>query len=1127
MRGRTEKRVCKKSETDSEITVCDVCGQNHSTESCIFISARPCTVEDAVTPTHARLTLPANLAVKDLADGSTTVVTKAKFARGTRFGPFIAPLTSILPPEVNFPLKIFGDSEEDTLYLDTRNEDDCNWMCLVGSVSSSNDAQNLLCYQVHDKIFFSLLHDVEPGEELRVWYAPFYGIKMGISPGRLASNSSAASEALEMSEELTKIEEIVTWEADTTTVDILPGEEESLSKTHSRDEKKHHFNDGVQEQRKMLIDDEARTAFIAQQLPPKRLGARFTPACWRCRECGAKEESVISYARHLMRHLKPHSKKVAFSNKARKYSCSICNQKFFSQGLLDDHKATQHDLSDLMEPIPLRGEFAETSGEPDDPLPMEECSEEETQPSESSNIFEKPSGSLCEKTSESESFLTPSCVQQTMDPLPRNTTYIQENPSLNGNMVMNCDSVLVTRNDTQDIPTSRSLTTDLVPMKPSVTFQENAEKLDENSRKLVAVMGENTLQNLLIPIDQQKDIDLLLQSFQQPAREKPVTQPARVPETILNHEFFTRVAGDTVVRDVKSLLSMGYSLQFLVENEDGSSSLVDVLSTGNGITNNSATSGASQNGEVTSQQLVIMANGNVPDSLPQALQGILPSSVPIMPSVVDPIVTPQSPLLADPPADRVTHDNSAADDVQLSCLDSEDSFLNKGNPTSDARSPLGTLLPSAITSNMCYDNVVPYNDSNSENASLMEMSLSGENLEREELDYELGALELPLAVDDTNSTDYMMNACTSSPPTDSVRCTNMCVASNSDLNTPVKMLDQCIESTLSSDVMAFDFEASSHVPRTNMLRSPRHEERNSVCREELTKDFSDLIAADAESSNVMLTIQPADSTAELRKDDSVCSVELRNDNEKGKSTLEWMRSEGLLLPVHHDSVENVPQTLSLNAREHSSISFQPVTGTEKDTSLLKDNSEETRLLQATSEINAELDGLLLDANSNSQNGVPTIEELQRNLEPQLQIQSKEQVQTQSELHLQLHQPQGTPETQFHQQVHTQVLPQAESQHWLSTHTKISTQVVDSHTHYQPHTLSHKQNEASKQVQMKTDTEVGAQIELQIQVQNIADIQSPHQPVSEGHSSPDLTALVDTEVEEEQSYISTVSGNPSW
>lgn len=54
-----------------------------------------------------------------------------------------------LLPTVTFPLKIFSDSHEELseCYLDTCDENECNWMMFVAAATSFEE-QNLICYQV-------------------------------------------------------------------------------------------------------------------------------------------------------------------------------------------------------------------------------------------------------------------------------------------------------------------------------------------------------------------------------------------------------------------------------------------------------------------------------------------------------------------------------------------------------------------------------------------------------------------------------------------------------------------------------------------------------------------------------------------------------------------------------------------------------------------------------------------------------------------------------------------------------------------------------------------------------------------------------------------------------------------
>ena len=75
--------------------------------------------------------------------------------------------------------------------LDTTDESECNWLCLVKAASSFEE-QNIIAYQLGTSIFYSTTKDVGPNTELKVWYAPQYARRLGknvepdgISKGRL------------------------------------------------------------------------------------------------------------------------------------------------------------------------------------------------------------------------------------------------------------------------------------------------------------------------------------------------------------------------------------------------------------------------------------------------------------------------------------------------------------------------------------------------------------------------------------------------------------------------------------------------------------------------------------------------------------------------------------------------------------------------------------------------------------------------------------------------------------------------------------------------------------------------------------------------------------------------------
>ena len=64
--------------------------------------------------------------------------------------------------------------------LDATDEDECNWMCLVGVARCSSD-QNCMAVQIGVDIFYLATREIPRGEELLVWYAPHYAKKVGRS----------------------------------------------------------------------------------------------------------------------------------------------------------------------------------------------------------------------------------------------------------------------------------------------------------------------------------------------------------------------------------------------------------------------------------------------------------------------------------------------------------------------------------------------------------------------------------------------------------------------------------------------------------------------------------------------------------------------------------------------------------------------------------------------------------------------------------------------------------------------------------------------------------------------------------------------------------------------------------
>lgn len=222
---------------------CGICGDPHLYHDCkyVILTNRIC---NKIIPTRARLSLPDILEIKKLADESSSVFSKSLVEVGTEFGPFIAKRNLTLNPSSNFPIKLFIDNESDLseYFLDTTDENECCWMMFV-SPASDVEEQNLICYQDGEDIYFGSIKDIQPREELKVWYAPYYAFKMQKSTLTFKESSK-----LQIESEINKYD----------AVDL---------------------NALIREQQKIV---------------PR--------VVWNCKFCYKLEKNVTDFARHLMSH---------------------------------------------------------------------------------------------------------------------------------------------------------------------------------------------------------------------------------------------------------------------------------------------------------------------------------------------------------------------------------------------------------------------------------------------------------------------------------------------------------------------------------------------------------------------------------------------------------------------------------------------------------------------------------------------------------------------------------------------------------------------------------------------------------------------------------------------------------
>nr|CAD7587388.1 unnamed protein product [Timema genevievae] len=262
-------------------------------------------VRDTKTLSRARLTLPANLEVQD-DDGSTNVVSRVRVNKGTQFGPFQAPRSRHLPANSKFPLQVFEKSSKDvasSYYLDTSDEEQCNWMCLVATANSPK-SQNLICYQDKEEIMFIAMKDIEPSEHLLVYYAPYYAMKLGKTPFQME----------------------VPTKMDKKKSQTMP---DSKQRTNQKSRKNYQG---------MLLSREAMMKVVAE-LPAEKLGARKVLDQWCCKLCGYQEASVAVYAKHMRSHFKPLLKSTD------KLYCHACRLQFSNEKVMLKHKVDFHGLT--------------------------------------------------------------------------------------------------------------------------------------------------------------------------------------------------------------------------------------------------------------------------------------------------------------------------------------------------------------------------------------------------------------------------------------------------------------------------------------------------------------------------------------------------------------------------------------------------------------------------------------------------------------------------------------------------------------------------------------------------------------------------------------------------------------
>ncbi|KAM4627169.1 PR domain zinc finger protein 10 [Polymixia lowei] len=125
----------------------------------------------------ARASLPLVLYVDRFLGG---VFSKRRIPKRTQFGPLEGPLvpqSELQDHYIHLKLCMLDAEKEgeksDDMWVDLSDEDSCNWMMFVRPAQNHLE-QNLVAYQYGSEIFYTTIKNIQPKQELKVWYAASY-----------------------------------------------------------------------------------------------------------------------------------------------------------------------------------------------------------------------------------------------------------------------------------------------------------------------------------------------------------------------------------------------------------------------------------------------------------------------------------------------------------------------------------------------------------------------------------------------------------------------------------------------------------------------------------------------------------------------------------------------------------------------------------------------------------------------------------------------------------------------------------------------------------------------------------------------------------------------------------------
>uniref|UniRef100_A0AAZ3NSB6 PR domain zinc finger protein 10 n=1 Tax=Oncorhynchus tshawytscha TaxID=74940 RepID=A0AAZ3NSB6_ONCTS len=150
-------------------------------EECNISNTSVCVKHGALHPipnrpvvSRARASLPLVLYIDRFLGG---VFSKRRIPKRTQFGPVEGPLVRQGQLHDHYiHLKVDKDKDmekSDDMWVDLSDEDICNWLMFVRPAQNHLE-QNLVAYQYGSEIFYTTIKNIQPKQELKVWYAASY-----------------------------------------------------------------------------------------------------------------------------------------------------------------------------------------------------------------------------------------------------------------------------------------------------------------------------------------------------------------------------------------------------------------------------------------------------------------------------------------------------------------------------------------------------------------------------------------------------------------------------------------------------------------------------------------------------------------------------------------------------------------------------------------------------------------------------------------------------------------------------------------------------------------------------------------------------------------------------------------